>query len=239
MCLYSTKSMKNKFRLIVCLLFVVSCNTEFEKNTRVLVKGNLIDQNNSPIVEAEVSVYTRRATGFFSYPGGIDFLLGRYHSNIDGSFSVTSLFDKSMVFSIEIDAGEYFSRYSYVTNTVEYSPEDLVFDLQTQMLKKLSKVNFNITRASARGTSIRFNFIFQDTNCIEFFDQGNLDPLQSSCFIDSQIGGVLNDTTPEISSLFITALGSTVSFSYSINEEPEITQSITIDQENYDFNFSY
>ncbi|WP_372752798.1 hypothetical protein [Mariniflexile sp.] len=232
--------MKYSSYLLLFPLILVCCGPPtFEKDTRVLVKGSVLDENNNPISDAEVNVYTRRSTSLFdSY--GSSFLLGKDYTQQDGTFSVTSLFDRNEDFYIEIKNGDRFSNYIYTTNTEEYLPANLEFNLDTVFLRQLATFNYNITRTtSTQGTTLRFSFLLKNTSCFEVYDNGVLVTLQSSCYEDFTLGGSLNDVVPDLSSTYKTLLGTTIVFKYSLNNEPEITETFIIDKENYDFNFTY
>ena len=230
--------MRNHIWLLFLPFFLISCGPpEFENNTRILVKGNLVDQDNSPLNNLEISVNTRKPTSLFS--GESHFVLGSGFSQLDGSFAVTSLFDRDNDFSIEIDGEDNYSTYVYATNTEDYVPENFTFNLQTIILYKLSNITYNIERTSPVGTTLRFSFGFQDKDCIEYYDEGAINPTYSNCYQERTLVRTLNDNLPDMSGSFTSLLGSTVVFTYSINEEPEQTQIFVLDQVNYEYNFNY
>lgn len=208
-----------------------------EKDTRVLVKGHLLDENNNPLAGAEINVFTSR--DYFLSSG--NYLLGTNYTKTDGTFKVVSLFDEHETFSVEISKGEDYSNYTYITNTKDYLPENLEFDLKTVYLKRLANFQFNITKTSNQpDVVLQFSFTVKSTNCYEFYERGVLLPSpQYSCYDDFLIGTSLNTANPNVSSAYKTLLGTTVVFKYSKNNEPEITQTFIIDQENYEFNFTY
>jgi hypothetical protein len=227
-----------KYFAFIALVIFLDCTPNFENNTRILAKGIIQDQNTVPIADAKVSVYTRRPNGFFIFSQN-EYLLGQNLSQSDGAFEVTSIFDKDPDFSIEINAGDAYTKYVYKTDTEDYTPANLVFNLGTVQLKQLGNVNYNITRTSGNGNTLRFSFKFVNDLCIEVFEEGILDPLQSFCFEENYNGRTLNDTNPDIVSSFKTPYGTVVEFTYSINDQPDVTETFTIDQENYDFTFNY
>lgn len=230
--------MSQKILLTLAALFMVSCGPpEFEKNTRILVKGNIVDGNNDPIANREVNIYTERAA-FFA--GNHYYLLGSGRSNNEGAFAIVSFFDQIENFRISIDGHDGFGYYGYSTDTENYVPEDLTFNLETITLKRRSVVNYSIVRESAAGNEIQFSFKSENPSCYEVYEEGVLNELKSNCY-NFVVGarGTLNDNLPEVSGSFNTTIGSTVEFRYSINGQPEIVETIVIDRENYVFNFSY
>src|SRR5690606_36583562 len=137
--------------LLISVLFLKSCGPpEFEKNTRILSKGVLQNQNGEPLSAIEVSVYTRAFNGEFYVFGSNedDYLLGNGFSNANGLFSVTSQFDKDDDFYIYVNGGDNYSSYIFKTTTEDYIPNDLTFDLGSITLEKLATVQFKITNTT-------------------------------------------------------------------------------------------
>lgn len=236
-------NMSIKFLVIIVLLCTFySCSTRFEDDIRVLVKGKVVNSFGEPIADAEVSVYTRRGRGIFFAPGpsgSDDYVLGRNYSDSNGDFSVTSIFDKDEDFSIGIDAGDEYGKYGYYTNTEDYVPSDFVFNLETVTLKNISNVNYNISRVSGEGNTLRYSFKYENDYCEEYYEQETLNEDQSYCYADVFENRLLSDNQPDLESSFSTTNGSTVEFIYSINDQPEITETFTITDPTYEFTFSY
>ncbi|WP_458628416.1 carboxypeptidase-like regulatory domain-containing protein [Winogradskyella sp. PC D3.3] len=218
------------------LLTAVSCEVRLEDDTRILVEGTIKDQNNSPISNAKISVQTRRS----NYSEGENqYILGEGYSNSDGAFSVISLYDGDEDFAIEVDGGENYSTYVYKTNTINFTPDDLTFNLETVSLKKTANFNYNMVRTSGESNTLRYSFKYIEGFCLEYYEGTTLNEYQSSCYQERVVGQFLNDNNPDIEWLLSIPFGEDVEFTYSINDEPEITEIITINQENYDFTFSY
>jgi len=228
-----------KHYLYIVILLFVSCGPpEFEKNTRILVKGSVVDEISNPIPNVEISVYTRRPLWFIRRDDDA-FLLGKNFSQQNGTFNIVSLFDRDDDFTIEIDGQNEFSNYVYSINTKDYLPQNLVFDLQTISLKTLSDFKYKISRESPQGTQLRFSFKHKSESCFEFFDEGVLDPIKTNCFTETSTGRFLNDDNPDITNNFLTLLNSEIEFRYTINDDPEVIETFIIDEENYEFEFSY
>lgn len=229
------------FMLIIAFSFFRCGPPVFEADTRVLIKGILQTEDGQGLSNREIGVYTQRGSGIlFSFGNSQnDYLLGRGYSDNNGSFSITSLYDRDDDFYIGINGEEIYSNYIYATSTRNYTPSNLTFNLGIITLRKLATINYQITRTSPVGTTLTYSFTIEDTNCVEHFENGILDPNLSSCFDTFGIFGTLNDDMPDISSSKKTNLASTVIFQYSINGEPEITETFIVNQENYDFSFSY
>jgi hypothetical protein len=229
-----------KFRslslFLVGFFFYYSCEVRFEPNTRILVLGTIVDELNEPIENAEIKVYSTRATSLFSDD---DFLLGRNFSKQDGTFEIVSLFDRTDDFSIEIYKDNNFSKYTYLTSTNDNAPANLEINIGTIPLKRIGKVHFNITRESGGGNDIVYSFKFRSIECIEFYTDDELDIDQSFCYEEIFSNGSLNDFNPDIEGSFNTTYGTIVEFTYSLNGQNSITDTFLVDQENYDFSFTY
>lgn len=228
--------MKCLFSFLFTLLFLVSCGPpEFEKNTRILVKGNIVDENNNPMSNVNIDIYTVR--GFTR--SGSNYLLGGGISNEKGGFLINSLFDKNKEFKIQIYGEQTHTSYRYLRNTKDNPTRNLTYDLNTVTLHKLAVVNYNITRTSPPNTELNYSFQYKSTDCIEVYDDGGLNLVQSNCLEELTLNRVLTENNPEVSRNLTTLLGSVVTFTYTINDESEKTETFTIDSENYEFNFSY
>ncbi|SDG83869.1 hypothetical protein [Winogradskyella thalassocola] len=226
-----------KFFLIPCFLTtVLSCEVHLEDNTRILVEGIIKDQDNMPVPDAKVSVHTRRS----NFSGGENpYLLGEGYSASDGTFSVTSFYDKDEDFAIEIALNESYSTYVYKSNTLNFTPIDLTFNLETITLRKLANFNYNIVKTSSASSAITYSFRYVEGFCLEYFEGGTLNELQSVCYQERFISKTLNDDNPDYEWLLQVPIGEVVEFTYSINDEPEITEFITINESSYDFTFNY
>ena len=227
--------------LLISVLILKSCGPpEFEKNTRILSKGVLQNQNGEPLSGIEVSVYTRAFNGEFYVFGSNedDYLLGNGFSNANGLFSVTSLFDKDDDFYIYVNGGDNYSSYIFKTTTEDYIPNDLTFDLGSITLEKLATVQFQITNSTPSETPFYFSFTHKDKNCLEIFEEGILDISQDFCHTDSVLGFSFNENNPERSGEFITLLDSEVTIYYTNNDDIEVTETIIIDQENFVYEFT-
>lgn len=231
-----------RFNRYFALIFAVSgliifgcAETEVDNNIRVLVKGKVVDQNNLPINNANIEVYTDANT-----PGALPVLLGLGTTDNLGGFEITSLFGSNSIFYVEVFLDNQFSKYTFQTTTPDFYLEDLIFDLQTVTLNQISIFNYSITRSSPDGTSLEFSFKFSDPDCFQTFDEGILNEQQSFCFQDRMVSRILNDTRPNVDDAqFIIPLNASIEFTYKINDGPEVTEIINSNTTNYEFEFSY
>jgi hypothetical protein len=224
------------FLVLILIAILYSCSVRFESDERLLTKGKIIDSNSSPIVGAEISVYSRRPTSLISEN---EFLLGQNFSNTEGDFQVISLSDRSDEFSVEIENGNEFTRYLYLSNLEENPPQDLLINLETKTLKQIGRLNYNITRTSGSNSDLVFSFSYESTSCVEFYDETGLVADQSSCYEQLDFNSTLDNDNPDATNSFFTTFDSLIEFRYSINGQPEESQTLIIDQLENEFNFSY
>ena len=224
------------FAIWLMLVAVFSCeDTIIEDNIRVLVHGSVVDQNAEPITNASIKVYAD-ADAF----GADRVLLGEGVSDASGNFNITSLFGPNELFLVDVSSGDQYSTYRYQTNTEEFTPGDLTFNLQTVALKEMTNFTYNIIRESAEGNTLYYRFTYLDANCTEVYEEGALSDSLSYCNTTRVTGSTLDDTYPNAENIgFIVPLQSQVEFSYRLNEGEEISEIITINSVDYAFQFSY
>lgn len=230
--------MPKRLSLAIWLIIIAffSCeDTEIENNIRVLIHGNVVDQNAQPIADASIRVYADA-----NAVGADRVLLGEGVSNATGNFSVTSLFGPNDLFLVDISLNDQFSTYRYQTNTEEFTPFDLTFNLETVELNELATFTYNIIRESGENNTLQYRFTYFDSNCIEVYEEGVLDESQSFCNSLRFTGSNLNNLSPNAENrTFIVPIQSQVEFTYSINEGEEVSEMITINSADYAFEFSY
>lgn len=227
------------FSLCVFILIFNCDPLVLESDIRILVNGKIEDTNGVPISNAEILVYANKGGGI-PLPSEIDKkILGSNFSDAQGYFSVTSVLARDDQFTVEVRANEDYSFYVYQTNTEEYVPSDLVYNIPTISLIQLTNVNYNITKTSTQECTLNFNFRYITDFCFEVYEEETLNENRSLCGIEQQFGRNLDTTDPDSNDDFKAPLGSIVQFSYRINDEPNQTETFTISEENYVFEFSY
>lgn len=218
------------------LISVLSCaETQIENDIRVVVKGNILDQLNTPVSGALVQVFTDADA-----PGATNILVGEGLSDESGNFFVTSLFGPNALFYVVITSDNQFSTYRYQTNTESFTPLDLVFDLDTVSLQRLAAFNYTISRETSSDDILNFNINSIDPGCIEVYEEGIFNAVESSCLELTQISRQLNNLSPSILEGVIYApLQSQVEFTYSINDGDDVTETITLNSPQNAFELNY
>ncbi|WP_034060778.1 hypothetical protein [Lacinutrix jangbogonensis] len=228
------------FLLLIC--FFNSCTVQFDRNVRIETIGKVVDENNEPIPNTFIGVYTEAArfSGFYLTSGGDDrFLLGSGTSDEIGDFSIISLFDSNQYFFIFVDGKELYTDYIYSSNTYEFEPVNFVFNLGQVQLKRNARANISITRSSLPGTTLDIIINYESPFCESVFTNGVLNEDLSNCFRTESIFITLDDDNPDFIKTLSSFVTGTIEFTYTINGGTETTETFVINQDNYDINFSY
>jgi hypothetical protein len=219
----------------VQFIFIGCVETQIENDIRVLVNGRVVNQDNSPIADAHIEVYTD-ANAF----NADRIKVGEGFSEANGNFSVTSLFGANDLFYVLVSSGDAYATYRYQTTTETYVPDDLVFDIETVELAQLAVFKYTITRESGEDAILDYSFRFIEPSCTEVFNEATLDVENSQCYEVRQISRQLNNSFPNIEdSQFIVPLQSQIEFVYSINNTESISQIIDVNTLEYEFQFNY
>lgn len=233
--------MKNVLHLFLFLAFslmFMQCGPDYQTNKRVLIKGQLQNSNGEPLGNIDVSAFTLTDNYFQgNQPNG--YLLGRNKSQVDGSIAVVCLLDVESDFFVRVNGIEDYIDFSYVFKTDLPEPENLVVDMGTVTLRKKARVTFYFTRTSPVGTTIDYTISYQNPFCAVVYEDNNLLSEESSCYEQITITNNQDSDNTTFMNVFESVLGSNFTFTYSIDNQPEITETITIDQSNFTYEFTY
>lgn len=232
-------------RIVGVVLFslFLQCEPRLENNLRIIVSGSVKDANANALEGVSVNIFTSVSSSsslFFPSVSGTDnYSIGSGFTDADGNFSVISAFDRTSNFFITLEAQEGFSKYTYATSTLDYRPDDLLFDLQEIVLRPLAKFNFSINRTSTNSDIIQFSFEYNNPDCFQRFEEGVLVPEESLCNFPIFFNRLLNNSMPDINGSLDVELGTEVIFTYAVNGGIEVTENVIIDSADFNFNFSY
>lgn len=232
--------MKKKFygALALCALAVFSYNCAFdiEDNTRVLVKGTLVDSQGNPLQDILVS------------SKGDDNNLGSQLSQADGTFEYTSL-ESNRVYDIFINEQNFFSGSGVIGNTdfqqIKYSNVTAsgsrkrdVYDLGTLTLFQRATLLLQINKTSSGNAVLQWELQFTDDRCS--FVTNDSDILEESfCNETNEVDNVQNNDRPDFEQSYETLLDTEATFNYTIDNGPLQSIQIIINQENTDYVFEY
>lgn len=220
-------------KLIIILFFLGCQPREFEKNTRILITGSVVDQNNSPIDSAAIQVFTDDEVGsiFNIFPfvptANQIFNLASTRTNLLGEFSSVSLLNRSNNFIVSVEKNENYASYLFKTSFLDYTPDDLTLNLNPITLKE--KSNFElivINQNPASNITITFNY--EIPYCAEIYEEGILQEEVSYCYPLETFTVSLQGE--DFSRNFISTAGSSIQINYSINSQPEIVETIILNQ---------
>ena len=200
------------------------------------MSGQVLDEVNQPITQAQVEIASRIATSIF---GEENLILGSGLTDDSGSFNVVSLLERDDEFAVKVNKNQDFTSYTYITDTAANNLDDLEINLGEVSLKRIATVSFNISETSDVGNTLNFTLKYNDIECVEFFNGEEIDVNNSFCFQQVQITQVLENTVTSANGIFSTPLLSEIEFTYSINNQAPITETFIVNETSYEFTFNY
>lgn len=229
-------------KLIIILFFLGCRPKEFEKNTRILITGSVVDQDNSPIDSASIQVLTDDEVGsiFNIFPlvptANQIFNLGSSSTNQFGDFSIVSLLNRSNNFIVSVEKNENYAPYLFKTSVLDYTPDDLTISLNSITLKE--KLNFKLIVINQNPSSnITITLNYEIPYCAEIYEEGILQEDVSYCYSLETFTVSLQGE--DFSRSFISTSRSSIQISYSINSQPEIVETIILNQSENVVTFTY
>ncbi len=225
------------FKLMTFVFFIglFSCEVPYDNNARLLVKGQIRDENNQPISGAQIRAYVE-----------VEFLLGSVDENIgatlsqeNGEFEIISLLGRDEDFIVDVIVNENYTRYQYRTDLTDFTPTNYLIDLGLVPIKRRASLAFNMARVSPEGTELKYTLEYIVPECRETYFEEALNEEESFCYMTNSNSGILTDENPDLNLTYVTTLGSEVRFTYSINGQPQVIQQIVIDNVENEFNFEY
>jgi len=222
-------------------MILYSCDDPLvlENDTRIIVKGKVIDSNNLPISNANILVYAKKGEGIPTASDIDKKILGSNFSDSNGDFSVISVLARDDEFTVEVKANDDYTLYVYQTNTEDYVPTDLVFNIPTITLNKLATINYDIARISDEENTLQYNFRYLGDFCFEVYDDEDLNIGESRCLLEQGFGQNLTLNNPTATGDFVAPINSIVQFNYRLNGGEMQSETFTLNQEDYEFEFSY
>ncbi len=225
------------FKLMTFVFFIglFSCEVPYDNNTRLLVKGQIRDENNQPISGAEIRAYVE--VEFFL--GSVDENIGATLSQENGQFEIISLLGRDEDFVVDVIVNENYTSYQYRTDLTGFTPTNYLIDLGQVPVRRIATLDFNLERVSPAGTELEYTLEYIIPECRETYFEEVLNEEESFCYVSNLDSGTLTDENPGLNLTYITTLGSEVKLTYSINGQPQVIQQITIDNVENEFNFEY
>lgn len=219
---------------IIFLLLLIGCQPkEFEKNTRILTSGKVVDQNNAAITNASIQIFTDDEVGsiFNIFPfvptANQIFNLASTRTNELGEFSAVSLLNTSNNFIVSVEKNENYASYLFKTSLLDYTPDDLTLNLNSITLKEKSNFELIVINQN-QASNITLTFSYEIPFCAEVYEEGILQEDVSYCYPLETFAVNLQDE--DFSGNFISTAGSSIQINYSVNGQPEIIDTIILNQ---------
>lgn len=228
-----------QFLFLGILLLLQSCVPEIKDDSRILVKGNIVDSANNPIPNISV-----RCQSHYT-------ILGEAISDANGQFQFTSLEVEdynSLNIMVNLETGSYYYEGEYGSDLIEnpnYSAKQYFNNFQNRPVTtyNLGRVQLN----EAARLNILFNNIPGDNNTVAYkleYDSAicqidlNLNNSED-CRFDNDNYQQLDINSSNFQTNLDSQLGTTVLLKYILNNEPEQTISIPLSNLENTYVFEY
>jgi hypothetical protein len=222
--------------LLVCL-FLQSCY-DIDNNRRVLVTGNLVDENGDPV--SGITVESR----------GSNTVLGFHTSEENGDFSFTSIESNASDFSIYINpeiaqdtlyaSSTYINQENFSESPVDnHKRSQNLYDLGNVTLRQIGFLEIAVNRTSGTLDTLNYTINFSETSCQNYFGEEQIDTLRSLCFIKVERGGSILPESEDLKIYHKTLKNSSAIFTYRINNGKKEQVIIPIDQYNTRYVFEF
>ena len=235
------------FTLIILVITTTSCTEEFENNARLGFEINVVDENNQPLENIEVSLFfsdgNSNSDGIIAQNitdsnGFVNLISLSPGEDNDGlSLTINSNFiNSNSIFFMEsntIDENFGGVRYDFFQGSLESN----TIEIPITTLQRTAILNFEIVNTSGSSNSINFVLTYESRNQVFNLTNGNN-------FIVSDFSNNLDPSELPFLTEIPTLLNSIANFSYQIRDvdgnviETESTE-IIIDQELTNYVFEY
>jgi len=227
---------KNCFLFIILICF--SCE-DIESNRRFVFSGNLIDENNQPIENAQITSTLRvQSIGTdASNP------IGRGQTDPNGDFEFVSLVPLSSRVGLSINANQNTNNQEFAE--VSFSIENSVFDnknaitLEDFKLPRKANLDVNIEKTSTQPAFLEWSIEFIRAECFIEIDENSVFDNLSFCNTLSSISGQNTSQNPNNTANIESLRNAIAIFIYSINNEPNQVIEISLNNPSNDFQFTY
>ena len=207
-----------------------TCGFDVEDNRRLFVAGKLVDQNSNPVPDISVAL---------SAEGHI---VGTGKSDSNGNFAFTGLEALNRDLHIRVNTTPYDSLYTFINimnNTPAEERNRQVYDLGELEIRERSDLHVKILKTSTGDNSISWNMEYTYAQCHFMINNEELYEEYLECYPVQFTSGVQNQNYPERELLVNSTLGSNVTITYSINDGPQQTDNIFLNEQNMEYVLEY
>jgi len=219
------------------ILFLQGCY-DIDNNRRVLVTGNLVDENGSPI--SGITVESR----------GSGTVLGFNTSDESGDFSFTSIESNASDFSIYVNPETaqdtlnasltYTNQENFSESPIEnYKRSQNLYDLGNVTLRQIAFLEIVVNRTSGTLDTLNYTVKISEAFCQNYFAEEKIDTLRSRCFYKEEHSGSLLSESEDLELGYKTLKNSNAIFTYSMNSGKKEHIIIPIDQYNTRYVFEF
>ncbi len=223
----------------LALLFQ-ACDPQIMDDRRILVKGTILDTNNNPIQNIQVSCQT------------YGLVLGSAKSDANGKFEFTSLDTESYnglnilvnmkegvyyfdePYNFEVPENHLYSAKQYYTNDTGRTAK--VYDMGAIKLNDAAQLTVFFNNIPGDNNSVAYKFEYDSALCKIDLDVPNS---EDCAFEDYNYYQQIDINTANFQTNINSQLGTTVLFKYILNNEPEQTISIPLNAIESTYVFEY
>lgn len=238
--------MKRKYNILLILSGIIllfqSCEPQIKDDSRILIKGIVVDGNNNPIPNISVRSQVYDST------------LGEAITDANGQFQFTSLEvenNYSLNITVNIkpyDNNNYYNE-DYIFNQTEnpdYSGKNYysssinrratIYNLGQIQLNKAARLAVLFNNVPGDNNSVAYKLEYQSAIC-----EINIDTLNNSedCTVNDDYYQQIDINSTNFQTNLNSQLGTTVLLKYILNDEPEQTISIPLTNTENTYVFEY
>lgn len=202
-----------KFLFLVFLCFCIAgCEPNIENNKRLLVSGQLLDTEGTPLpnilVSAKVGTYT----------------LGQQRSNAAGKFQFASLESYDDALEIHVnepykDPDTTYTTFSYRNIATHGERDRNTYDLGAITLAEMVDFHLEIKKSSKEAKNLQVTFSLQDTHCQSTYQNSVEITDKSECHPIKTISAQLDTKNPAFDRTFKVIKGTEVHLEYQLNDQ--------------------
>ncbi|MDC8000876.1 carboxypeptidase-like regulatory domain-containing protein [Aequorivita todarodis] len=230
------------FLLFATILLFQSCEVQILDDSRILVKGNLVDSNNNPLPNIAVRCQ--------SYGE----ILGETRSDANGQFQFTSLesennYPLNIMINLKSSGYDYYvGGYNYyeLTENPDYSAKKYfndaynrsnssTYNLGQIQLNEAAHLTILFTNIPGDNNRVAYKLEFQSAVCAIDLNSNNTE----DCLIADDYYNQLDINSTNFQTNLDSQLGTTVLLKYILNEQPEQTISIPLTNLENTYVFEY
>lgn len=208
-------------------LLAADCEPKIENNKRVIVRGNIITENEQPVQNIEVTTSVE------------EYVLGKTLTDTDGVIDMVSAESYDDNYIININNGHQLGYTSVkIIRDENQNFESNIYNLGTVYLHPISNFTLTTTKKSSQDAILKISINFLNITCLYNYKYGLLeDP--SRCYEEQRITAKTSELNSNLDLSLQVIKDTPLTITYQIDENPEVTVEVTPNQLNFDYEISY